>query len=305
MTKDMNEQNLPRSATRRDVLGAGVAGLTATAAAALIANLPAHAQGTPPAKTAAPAPKAVATKPAGSEITYRSGDTDMKAFLVDPGDDKPTAAIIVIHEIWGLNDHIRDVARRFAQQGYMALAPDLFTREGPPRLDTSNPQGMMDFIASIPDRRVTTDLENGIAFLKGRGAARVGSVGFCMGGLYSYLLAAKSDNLAAAVDFYGRIVYSETNANKPESPVDLAPQLKCPLLGNFGETDTGITAAHVELLRERLRTSPLPWKINVYPGAGHAFFNDTRPSYHKEAAADAWSEMLNFFKKNLLATGNW
>jgi carboxymethylenebutenolidase len=287
--------------TRRDVLSAGVASLTATAAASLIGVTGSQAQGAAPA---APRGTAAVTKPTGSDMAYRSGDADIKAYLVEPPQENPTAAIIVIHEIWGLNDHIRDVARRFAQQGYVALAPDLFTREGPPKLDPANRDAMMAFIAAIPDRRVTADLEAAVAFLKGRGLKRIGSVGFCMGGLYSYLLAVDSNDLAAAVDFYGRIVYTETNANKPVSPVDLAPQLKCPLLCNFGETDTSITQEHVAQLRQRLGESHQPWKINVYPGAGHAFFNDTRPSYNKDAATDAWQEMLNFFRKHLLTTAD-
>ena len=159
----------------------------------------------------------------------------------------------------------------------------------------------MAFIASIPDRRMVADLEAGLTYLKTPqlNAGRVGSVGFCMGGLYSYLLATHSTQLAAAVDFYGRIIYAEKTDNKPESPIDLAPQLKCPLLCNYGETDASIPVAHVEQLRERLQLARQPWKINIYPGAGHAFFNDTRPSFQKEAATDAWNEMLAFFKKHL------
>lgn len=233
------------------------------------------------------------------EVTYRSGDTDIRAFLVEPT-VRPKAALIVIHEIWGLNAHIRDVVRRFAGEGYIVLAPDLYTREGAPNLDVNNRAALMEFLASLSDTGIVADLEAAIEFLQAQGAAKVGSVGFCMGGLYSYLLACKSERLSAAVDFYGRIVYEQTSANKPVSPVELAPQLKCPLLCHFGETDASIPLRDVEKLRDGLKQSTQPWKINVYPGAGHAFFNDSRQSYNAVAAADAGAETTEFFRKHLI-----
>ena len=235
------------------------------------------------------------------EITYRSGEDNIKAFYAEPN-LKPKAAIIIIHEIFGLNAHIRDVARRFARQGYATLAPDLYTREGAPNLDVNDRATMMKFIANLSDVRVVGDLEAAIGYLNGHGFARVGSMGFCMGGLYSYLLATKSENLQAAATFYGRITYGEKTANKPDSPVDLAPALKCPLLSHFGETDASIPLSDIKKLRENLAQSTQPWKVNVYPGAGHAFFNDTRPSFNAAAAADAGTETLRFFKKNLQDT---
>ncbi|MBV9865202.1 MAG: dienelactone hydrolase family protein [Abitibacteriaceae bacterium] len=247
----------------------------------------------------------------GNDITYRSGDADIKAYLAQPDPQGacdqnadmavPRPGLIVIHEIWGLTEHIRDVARRFAGRGYAVLAPDLFTREGSPQIDPTDRASIMKFIGAIPDRRVVADLEAGVDYLQGPPVktSRVGSIGFCMGGLYSYLLAVHSTQLAAAVDFYGRIVYAEKTANKPASPLDLVAQLKCPLLGNFGEADQGIPVADVEQLRERLQTVAQPSKINVYPGAGHAFFNDTRPAYHKEAADAAWRETLQFLQAHL------
>lgn len=232
------------------------------------------------------------------EVSYKSGDSDIRAFWVEPT-VRPKAALIVIHEIWGLNAHIRDVARRFAGQGYIVLAPDLYTRDGAPNLDVNNRAGLMEFLASLSDTRIVADLEAAVTYLQAQGATRVGSMGFCMGGLYSYLLACKSERLSAAVDFYGRIVYGETTANKPESPLDLAPQLKCPLLCHFGETDASIPLADVEKLQEKLKQSAQPWKVNVYPGAGHAFFNETRPSYHAQAAKDAGAETEQFLRKYL------
>lgn len=296
--KQVDKQHNEPNSSRRRVLGAGALGIAAStlAGASVLKGAEALAQSTP----AAPAKP---VQNVSSEITYRSGDVSIKSFLAKPAGTVQDrgAAVIVIHEIWGLNDHIRDVARRFAAQGYTALAPDLFRGQQPPQVVVGNFKPVMDFLANIPDQRMVGDLEAAILHLNGQGSARVGSVGFCMGGLYSYLLATKSTRLNAAVDFYGRIVYPETNEKKPASPIDLAPQLKCPLLCHFGETDTGIPVSDVEILRERLRQSTQPWKINIYPGSGHAFFNDTRPSYDKASAADAWQETLDFFKKHLLS----
>lgn len=237
------------------------------------------------------------------EVTFKNGDDEIRAFWVEPI-PRPTAAIIVIHEIWGLTAHIRDVARRFARQGYITLAPDLYTRQGTPNLDLNDRAGLMKFLASLSDPQIVGDLQTAVGYLNGQGIEKVGSIGFCMGGLYSYLLACQSKKLSAAVDFYGRITYAETSANKPVSPLDFASQLNCPLLCNFGETDASIPQSDVAKLREALAGStpvgnPLKWKINVYPGAGHAFFNDTRPSYSEAAARDAGTEALRFFQENL------
>ncbi len=232
------------------------------------------------------------------EITFKSGDDEIRAFYVEPI-PRPKAAIIIIHEIWGLNAHIRDVARRFARQGFLTLAPDLYTRQGTPNLDLNDRAGLMKFLSSLSDPQIVGDLQAAIGYLNMQGIEKVGSIGFCMGGLYSYLLACQSDKLSAAVDFYGRIAYAETSPNKPVSPLELAPLLKCPLLCNFGETDASIPQSDIARLREALAGSTPAWKISVYPGAGHAFFNDTRASYNAAAASDAGTEALRFFREHL------
>ena len=281
-----------KNQSRRVLLGTG-------AAAMALSTLKLKTSNAQPESNAA---KADAGKPklVERDVTFRSGDTQIKAFRVDP-ETKPQAAIIIIHEIFGLNLHIRDLARRFARQGYVCLAPDLYTREGTPNVDVANMPALRKLLASIPDRRIVADLQAGEEYLRGDGIAKVGSMGFCMGGLYSYLLACNSKTLNAAVDFYGRIVYPETNENKPQSPLDLAPQLNCPLLCCYGELDASIPQSDVEKLRNALKQSTQPWKINIYTGAGHAFFNDTRPSYNATAANDAGSETLAFLKKYVLS----
>jgi len=277
--------------SRRAAIGAGAAGIAALAMNARFA-------GAQPKEGAGKAEAVKDVDLTEREVSYQSGDDEIKAFWAEPV-VRPKAAIIIIHEIWGLNAHIRDAARRFARQGYVALAPDLYSREGAPKLDVNDRPALMAFIAGISDARMVGDLQAGIAYLQGEKIERVGSMGFCMGGLYSYLLATKSENLDAAVAFYGRLVYAEKTANKPDSPVDLAPDLKCPLLFHFGETDASIPSSDVQKLRQGLEGSTPSWKVNVYPGAGHAFFNDTRPSFNALAAADAGTETLRFFKKHL------
>jgi carboxymethylenebutenolidase len=294
MEKQMPYSTESNNISRREVLGAGAAAL----ALSTLKLETASAQPDGQAGNSAPKAEAPKTKLLEREVVFKSGDAQIKAFRAQP-EQTPKAAIIVIHEIFGLNAHIRDVARRFARQGYVCLAPDLYTREGAPNLDINNRAALMAFIASISDRRVVADLQAGLEYLGAEGIEKIGSIGFCMGGLYSYLLACKSDKLDAAADFYGRIVYAETSENKPESPLELAPGLKCPLLCCFGETDASIPQSDVAKLRDALKASTQSWKINVYPGAGHAFFNDTRPSYNAGAAGDAGNETLAFFRRYL------
>jgi carboxymethylenebutenolidase len=282
-----------RNEARRRVLGVGAMGVAAIALGSM-STLDAEAQ----PESSAARNNAPAAKLIERDVTFQSGDAQIPAFWAEPT-VRPKAAIIIIHEIFGLNPHIRDVARRFARQGYVTLAPDLYSREGTPNVDPTNMDALRKMVAAIPDGRMVGDLQAAVEYLNAEGLPRVGSIGFCMGGLYSYLLACKSSKLNAAVDFYGRIVYAETSANKPESPLDLAPQLKCPLLCNFGEKDASIPVSDIEKLRDKLKQSTQPWSINIYPGAGHAFFNDSRPSYQPEAAADAGMNTLSFLKKYL------
>jgi carboxymethylenebutenolidase len=298
MSLNENEKEKEEDVTntnRRAVLSAGASGVAALALGAKL--------GVAQPDDATPKAGAATRKLTEREVTYKSGADEIRAFWAEPV-PRPKAAIIVIHEIWGLNAHIRDVARRFARQGYLTLAPDLYTRQGTPHLDLNDRAGLMKFVASLSDPQIVADLQAAIEYLNAQGMAKVGSIGFCMGGLYSYLLACQSEELSAAVDFYGRIVYAETSANKPVSPLELAPQLKSPLLCCFGETDASIPQGDVASLRQALAGSTprdkMPfWKINVYPGAGHAFFNDTRPSYNAAAAADAGTETLRFFQQHL------
>lgn len=236
------------------------------------------------------------------EVTYPSGPDQVKATLLRPKNlTGTTPGVIVIHEIFGLTDHIRDVAARLAQAGYVALAPDLYSREGgaPEATDFSV---IRAWTAKIADDRMVADLQAGTSFLAGRpevAARKVGTVGFCMGGLYVLLFAAQTPSLGAGVVFYGRPVYKETTPQKPVSPITLMPRLQVPLQAHYGEADTGIPLGDVEALREAIAATGVAHEVYTYKDAPHAFHNDTRESYREEPAKLAWQRTLTFFDKHL------
>lgn len=225
----------------------------------------------------------------------------LSAYVARPAPQGVYPAVIVIHEIFGLVDHIKDVTKRFAREGYVAIAPDLFCREAP-GAQRDDLQAMRRLVAGIPDARILDDLQAAIrhldvlTFVDG---ARIGAIGFCMGGLYAFLLAAHTDRLRVAADFYGRVVYPERTAQKPEAPLDVAERVGCPVLGIFGAADAVVPVEDVERLREALKRRQKPFEIKIYPNAPHAFFNDTRESYRPEMAQDAWERTLSFFWKYL------
>ena len=236
-------------------------------------------------------------------VNLKTDDVDMPAFLARPEGEETYPAVIVIHEVFGLVQHIKDVAGRFAREGYLAIAPDLFFREGAPGEDIDLPT-IMRVIQELPDNRVVQDLKATIAYLKDLKFVRrdkIGIIGFCMGGTYSLLMAGLSRELAASAVFYGRIFYREKSEKKPTAPIELVPQISCPLLLIYGEADMGIPMDDVRNLEESLRANGKGFELKTYPGAPHAFFNDTRETYRPEAAEDAWKRTLAFFDRHLKA----
>jgi carboxymethylenebutenolidase len=240
------------------------------------------------------------------DLTFPGADgTQVNGYLARPADEGSHAAMIVIHEAGGLNDHIRDVGNRFANIGYVALAVDLYTREGgPPPMD--DVQAMMKRLFSIPDARVLGDLEGAADFLRGRDdvTGRVGCIGFCMGGRYALLFACSSDRPNAAVDCWGGFIDKATpdersTPERPVPPLELADKLKCPLLAAIGAEDQNPSPEMGAQLLERARRSGNEVKVDVYEGAGHAFFADYRPTYRPEAAAKLWQEIVPFCKRHL------
>ncbi len=238
------------------------------------------------------------------DITYPSKigeqETAIKAFLATPKTEGKRGAVIVIHEIFGLNDHIKDVACRLAQAGYTALAPDLFTREGSPPSPSEGFGPLMQFVGKIPDSQIMDDLKAGMRYLRGRpdSNGKVGVVGFCWGGRISMLLDANAPDLNAAVAYYGRIS-GDKSANQPAHPIDLVEKMHAPLLGHFGAEDQGIPPSEAAKLRSALKDHGQVAEIYVYEHAGHAFNNDTRESYRPEAAKLAWKRTLDWFARYL------
>lgn len=230
----------------------------------------------------------------------RDGDT-LRGYLARPTGDGPFPALILIHDVRGLHEHYRDVTRRFAKAGYATFAVDLYSREGAPELPDM--AAVFRWMRELPDRRVLADLDAAVTFLASRPDVRadaIGVTGFCMGGQYALMAACTIDRLAACVSWYGMLRYAETNETKPESPLDLVPNLHCPYLGLFGAEDAIIPLADVEDLRRRLDSNKKTYEVEVYQGAGHAFFNDSRAdAYRPAVAAVAWERAIAFFGQHL------
>ncbi len=249
---------------------------------------------TPQGNAATPQPTPAAEKLRGKMVEYKSGDLTIPAYLSMPLTRRVApGSVLVIHEVFGLNDHIKAIADRVSQAGYVALAPDFFVRAPePPPKDDSDIDALRKAASSIPPEASVKDMQAGLEHLRGVGGAapRFASVGFCMGGGFSYRLAASgAKDLRGAVIFYGRM------------PPELVPQISVPLLGNFGANDTGIPPATVKEIEEALKKAGKKVDFKIYEGAGHGFYNDTRPTaYNAAAAADAWQRTLNFFAKAMM-----
>ena len=224
------------------------------------------------------------------EVEYKNGDVKLNGYLSKPLKKGKYPAIIVIHENRGLNEHTRDVARRFAANGYVALAADALSRSGgTASFDT--PEKVREAFNALDTKLVISDLNSGLDFLnkhKNVKKNKLASIGFCWGGARSFLLATEPNKLKAAVVFYGTAPTDEQLAN-----------VHCPVLGIYGETDERITSKVPEVAATMKRLKKT-FEYKIYEGAGHAFFNDTNPErYNAEAAAEAWKLTLAFLKKNV------
>jgi len=217
------------------------------------------------------------------------------------GKAKPPV-ILVVSEIFGVHEHIADVARRFAKAGYLALAPDLFVRQG----DASREQSIADLMANIvrktPDAEVMADLDAVVewAHTNGGDTSRLGITGFCYGGRITWLYSHHNPQVKGGVAWYGRLA-GERTAAWPQLPVDIAPTLKTPVLGLYGGKDQGITLESVEQMRAALAQGSSQSAIHVYPDAPHGFNADYRPEYRADAAQDGWRRALAWFKAHGVA----
>lgn len=209
--------------------------------------------------------------------------------------------VIVIHEIFGLVEHTKELVRKFAAHGYIALAPDLYSREPPGDPETTT--AAVRQRGGLPDSQVIGDLEGCVIALRSlfTGSGKIGCIGYCSGGRQTLLFASNTKNLAAAVDCYGgRVITDELTPNQPKAVIDMVVNLSCPLLGLFGESDANPSPQHVARLEAELKKYKKEYEIKSYPpDTGHGFFGDYRPSYRQESAVDGWKRIFDFFGRYL------
>jgi carboxymethylenebutenolidase len=226
-------------------------------------------------------------------------DGEIPAYRAAPAKGQNFPVILVIQEIFGVHEHIQDVCRRFAKLGYLAIAPQLFVRQGDVSKLTSIEE-IRPIVAKVPDAQVLSDLDSTVnwAIKSAKGnAARLGITGFCWGGRITWLYAAHNPKVKAGVAWYGRLVGDVTEIT-PKHPVDIASTLKVPVLGLYGGKDTGIPLDTVEQMRTRLKSGSSKSEIIVYPEAPHAFFADYRPSYREKEAVDGWRRLRKWFNQH-------
>lgn len=235
------------------------------------------------------------------DIKIPVADGAIPAYYAAPAKGKH-GVILVIQEIFGVHEHIKDVCRRLAHAGYFAVAPELFVRQGDPsKLPDIN--SIRELAGKVPDAQVMSDLDATVVWASKQARAntnKLGITGFCWGGRITWLYAAHNPKLDAGVAWYGRLI-GDATANTPLHPVDVTDKISAPVLGLYGGADQGIPVDTVERMRAGLRAFVKPGEIVVYPDAPHAFNADYRPTYRKEVAEDAWKKMLAWFKKNGVA----
>ena len=207
--------------------------------------------------------------------------------------------VLVISEIFGVHEHIADIARRFAKLGYLAIAPDLFKRQGDPAAFATIPELYKNVISKVPDDQVLGDVDACVAWAKENNGNidKLAITGFCWGGRITWLYAAHNPKVKAAAAWYGGLV-GEKNELMPKQPVDIAADLKVPVLGLYGAKDQGITQEHVALMKAALAKGSSKSEIVVFPNSGHAFNADYRPSYVEADAKDGWKRTLAWFKEH-------
>lgn len=224
------------------------------------------------------------------EASYKGAACEIKAFIAEPAGGGPCPAVIVIQEWWGLNDHIRDVARRFAREGYFAIAPDLYSRQG--NKVAAEPNLAAELMGGLKKEDGITDLKSTLTWMRAQKQtqqSRIGVTGYCMGGSYAMLLPCESKEISASAPFYGEIPSDEKLRD-----------LGCPIFYAYGENDGWIQRADVDRLAAALKKFSKAGEVKVYDGCSHGFFNDTRTDvYAPGEAKDAWERTLKLFKANL------
>lgn len=229
-------------------------------------------------------------------------DGELAAYRAMPAGANKAPLVLVVSEIFGAHEYIRDTCRRLAKQGYCAIGPDLFARQGDPRQIASVAEILEKITNKTPDAEVLSDLDACVAWAARQGVdtARLAITGFCWGGRITWLYCAHNPAVKAGVAWYGKLV-GPSNAVTPKHPTELVGQLKAPVLGLYGGLDTGIPLETVEAMEKALQQGSAAARaseIYLYDNAPHAFHADYRPSYRKEEAEDGWQRMLAWFRKN-------
>ena len=238
------------------------------------------------------------------EITYEVGGFKVPAYRAAPAGKTNLPVVLVIHEIFGVHEYIADITRRFAHAGYLAIAPELFARQGDPGSYGEMAKLMAEVVSKAPDAQVMGDLDGAVQWAGAHGGdtSRVGVTGFCWGGREAWLYAAHG-NVNAAVAWYGRLVGTPSEL-MPTNPIDVAASLHAPVLGLYGAQDGGIPLDTIDKMKAALAKGDAASRASqfvVYPDASHAFHADYRPSYRKAAAEDGWKRCLTWFKANGVA----
>lgn len=261
---------------------------------------------------------ALATSPVTAQVIATSEDGldagqiqiptrwgEIPGYRAAPKGGKRLPLVLVVEEIFGVHEHIRDVCRRLARRGYFAVATELFARQGDVT-KLSEVSAIRAIVNQVPDAQVMSDLDATVAWANTTGAVdpkKLGITGFCWGGRITWLYSAHNPAVRAGVAWYGRLV-GDKSANQPQHPVDIAGRLTAPVLGLYGGVDTGIPLATVDEMKKALAAGGAAAKAStfqIYPDAGHAFFADYRPSFRKVEAEDAWKRALAWFKQHGVA----
>jgi carboxymethylenebutenolidase len=236
------------------------------------------------------------------EVKIPVKDGSIPGYRAMPDTGGPFPTILVVQEVFGVHEHIKDICRRLAKVGYFAVAPALYAREGDV-VGMSDIKQIMQVIAKVPERQVASDLDATAAWAKSTGKAdtsKLGIVGFCWGGRQVWLYAAHNPQLKAGVSWYGALQRPKNNMT-PDNPIDLVQHINAPILGLYGGADPGIPVAQIDAMRTALKAAGKPSEIVVYPDTPHGFNADYRPSYRPQQAKDGWQRMLAWFKQHGVA----
>lgn len=233
------------------------------------------------------------------EVRIPVADGEIPAYRARPDAAGPFPTVLVVQEIFGVHEHIRDLCRRLAKQGYYAVAPELYARQGDVGAMTDIGQIISEIVSKVPDAQVMADLDAAAVFAGGDGGdpSRLAVTGFCWGGRAVWLYAAHNPNLKAAVAWYGAVLGTPTEL-QPTNPIDVAASLNAPVLGLYGGKDQFIPFATAEQMRDAALAAGKEVEIVVYPDADHGFNADYRPSYDEAAAKDGWARMTEWFARH-------